>query len=289
MEENQLVGCIYIIKNLITNKYYVGQTRLFNPIGRWKDHFNDCFKKNTNNYLYNSIKKYGIINFCFQIIEDNIPIELLDEKERYYIEFFDSYNNGYNETIGGQDGEWHSKLTEEQVKEIIKLIKENEMDFGEIANIYNVDRSTISAINTGKHWNFSEIQYPIINKNKRKNFSEEEIQEIYELLKQGFSARYIGELYNVSNVNIININKGYIYKHDNIEYPIYRAVNSVPNLEVKQIKQVIKLLLTTNDSCSMISRKLNIGRKTISNINNGIGYLPIIKQLGYNDFPLRKQ
>jgi group I intron endonuclease len=51
-----------------------------------------------------AIKKYGFSNFDTVILEDNIDMDDLREKEIYYISKYDTYNNGYNSTIGGDSG-----------------------------------------------------------------------------------------------------------------------------------------------------------------------------------------
>ena len=52
------------------------------------------------------MKKYGVDNFYMEILERNVPNNNLDEREKYYIDKFNSFHNGYNETIGGE-GESH--------------------------------------------------------------------------------------------------------------------------------------------------------------------------------------
>lgn len=89
---------IYKITNLITNKCYVGFTN--NPDQRWKNH------KNCKQFrpLYNSMKKHGKENFIFEIVYQHENREhVLLEKEPFYIQYFDAYNNGYNCTKGGED------------------------------------------------------------------------------------------------------------------------------------------------------------------------------------------
>lgn len=71
------------------------------------------------------MRKYGIENFQVTILESGIKRELLDEREIYWIAYYDSYNNGYNETKGGRGcqglaGEMHPKhkLTLQDVRDI---------------------------------------------------------------------------------------------------------------------------------------------------------------------------
>ena len=58
--------------------------------------------KTENTALYQSMRKYGIENFVFSILEECLENEL-DEKEQFWIKSLDSYTHGYNMTQGGQD------------------------------------------------------------------------------------------------------------------------------------------------------------------------------------------
>jgi len=94
------MGCIYMVRNLVTGMAYIGQTK--DPHKRFNTHKNLAFGKRKNNYpLYVDMRNYGIDNFEFIILEDNVPQEEMGNREKYYIEKYDTYNNGYNRTIGG--------------------------------------------------------------------------------------------------------------------------------------------------------------------------------------------
>lgn len=88
---------IYKIKNNINGKLYIGQS--VNIEKRWKNH--KCSKPLYP--LYKAFEKYGIDNFTFSVICE-CPKSSLDEYEISYIKYYDSYNNGYNLTIGGSSG-----------------------------------------------------------------------------------------------------------------------------------------------------------------------------------------
>lgn len=90
-----MVG-IYKITNLINNKMYIGQST--NIQERWEEHKFYSSKEQTA--IQQAFKKYGISNFSFEVIEE-CPKEKLDEREIYWIQFYDTYNNGYNLTKGG--------------------------------------------------------------------------------------------------------------------------------------------------------------------------------------------
>ena len=123
---------IYKITNKINNHSYIGQS--INIKQRWSSHKSyyktNALSKNEKYYncnLYTAMRKYGIDNFVFEIIEE-CDSELLDEREKYWIEFYDTYNNGYNMTKGG-DGSPHeingrALLTTEDVIKIRTMYKE---------------------------------------------------------------------------------------------------------------------------------------------------------------------
>lgn len=54
-----------------------------------------------NDHLLKAFRKYGVENFEVEIIDNAKNIEELNQKEIYWIEFYDSYNNGYNKCFGG--------------------------------------------------------------------------------------------------------------------------------------------------------------------------------------------
>lgn len=98
----KLIG-IYKIINNINGKIYIGQS--INISKRIYEHKYKAFCKEDISYnsaIHSSLRKYGIENFTFEIIEECL-IEELDEKEKYYIEYFNTISpNGYNILEGGQ-------------------------------------------------------------------------------------------------------------------------------------------------------------------------------------------
>ncbi len=92
---------IYKIKNLVNNKIYIGSTT--DPERRKKEHFGSAtWNVQSYNYpLQKAIRKYGKENFIFSIVE-KCDIESCPERERYYIEYYNSLTNsgwGYNQTL----------------------------------------------------------------------------------------------------------------------------------------------------------------------------------------------
>lgn len=104
MEQNNL-GIIYKIINDINDKVYIGQTRQLLS-RRWAKHLSDSLTKDT--HLYRAMQKYGVDHFQIIPVEENIPVELLNEREQYWIQEFNSFKEGYNSTIGGDCGSFPS-------------------------------------------------------------------------------------------------------------------------------------------------------------------------------------
>lgn len=92
---------IYKITNKVNNKMYVGQT-IRDLKDRYEGHLYRAFINNSNTKLYNAMRKYGKENFEIEII-DNCSDSKLNERETYWINKLDTYNNGYNMTLGGED------------------------------------------------------------------------------------------------------------------------------------------------------------------------------------------
>lgn len=107
-------GYIYKITSP-SGKIYIGQT--INLKSRIKKHKRP--KRAHNEKIVNSIRKYGWDQHDFQIIEELVSVDikkLLNEREMYWIDFYDSYKNGLNCTKGGEGTIGHSHTTETKQK-----------------------------------------------------------------------------------------------------------------------------------------------------------------------------
>lgn len=152
---------IYQIINKINNKSYIGQSR--NIKRRFRDHKRIAYKENNINYnypLYQAIRKYGIENFSFEILEECTEDEL-NIKEHYYIS---KIHPEYNQTDGGDYEIIIQKLSKEQVSEIQNILINDQdglISHVELAKKYNVHRDTIRDINVGRTWHSSKLKYPL--------------------------------------------------------------------------------------------------------------------------------
>ena len=101
---NQVLGTmpvcgIYKITNKTTGLCYIGQA--VNVADRWKQHVKCSLGIDTpsQNKLYKAMLKDGVINFTFELLEQ-CDRQLLNEKERFYINLYQAYEFGYNSTKG---------------------------------------------------------------------------------------------------------------------------------------------------------------------------------------------
>lgn len=148
---------IYKIENQVTHECYIGQS--VDIERRWRHH------KNPNRWscgtsLYKAFSEYGIDAFAFSVVEE-CDKSVLDLREKYWISYYDSHANGYNETIGGMGSAHSVKLLDEDVAEIIRLLQETDVSQNEIAELFSVGIDTISEINNGKTRILQGVVYPI--------------------------------------------------------------------------------------------------------------------------------
>lgn len=113
-----MVG-IYKITNLLNNKSYIGQS---NNIER---RINEHFTSNSQE-IDQIIKEVGKNNFSIEVLEE-CTVEELNDKEKYWIKFYNSFYDGYNQTLGGQN-EYYGRpiLTVEDVKQIRQAYNNHE-------------------------------------------------------------------------------------------------------------------------------------------------------------------
>jgi len=91
---------IYKITRLKTGEIYIGKS--VNVKDRWVQHAKSCYHCGTisHSILHTTLEKDGIENFTWELLE-KVPKDKLGEREKYWIEFYDSKNYGLNEKAGG--------------------------------------------------------------------------------------------------------------------------------------------------------------------------------------------
>ena len=143
---------IYKITNDINDKIYIGKTTLTIE-ERWQQHKKDSVKRvlYEKRPLYRAINKYGIEHFHIELVEET---DNPNERECYWIEFYESYHNGYNATRGG-DGKslidfQYAKKRYEEIQNLAVVAKEMNIDtkhLGEVLRGMGVKTLTSAEVN----------------------------------------------------------------------------------------------------------------------------------------------
>lgn len=99
---------VYLLFNIVNEKYYVGQTTRKNC-----NRLNEHKLEKSNRYIHNAIKRYGVESFTVYVLANCSSIEELNKKERLWITILDACNPdvGYNMTSGGVLNWKHTETT----------------------------------------------------------------------------------------------------------------------------------------------------------------------------------
>ena len=165
LKKHNLISGIYRISR--KNKSYIGKS--IDIFKRWNAHANQSIKSGNFSLFYRTMHKH-LDEFVFEIVEIVKDKTVLNEREIYWIDYFNSYENGYNQTRGGDGvghdfkGEKHHncKVPEKIVKEIRCRYNDKKETFRDVYKDYKdfMRESTFKKI-----WNFSTWKhiYPEFN------------------------------------------------------------------------------------------------------------------------------
>lgn len=134
-----------------------------------------------------AIHKYGKDNFIIETVEE-CDQQLLNEREIYWISYYNSYETGYNSTLGGQEYTKMPKLIKKSA-EIIELYNEG-FSLRTIAKEYNVDHATIKSLLTRNNISLRDT--------RTYKFSKLQRQQIIEEVNKGASRKDIMQKFHIS-------------------------------------------------------------------------------------------
>lgn len=277
---------IYIIKNDINDKVYIGQS--INPKERFKEH---CRTSEKKLYIDKEINKLGKEHFWYEILENQV--NNYNEKEQYWIEYYNSKApNGYNIASGGEGipngvNCLSSSIKEEKILDsIIFDLKNTNLSYKDIAKKYYIrNENIICRINTGTSYRKSNLQYPIRKQRVDEIITEAKEKEIKNLLKNSLlTFSDIAKKYNISVSYVNSINRGLLKKRENEKYPIRQIIVTKNALSEQELEEICNLLINTKLSLRKISEKFNCGIDTIQGIKNGT--TKVYRRDKYN-YPLR--
>ena len=190
-------GFIYKITNKINGKSYIGQT-IQNVKERFYQHCaTKCSQAILNMVIHKAINKYGKSNFTIEVIEE-VESTNLNDRERYWIRYYDSYNNGYNSTEGGQDG---IKLFKNLDTESIVREYKSGKSLREIGRLFNVDKQTIKDLLVRNNIN--------LRTTRTYKLSQKDREDIIKDLSLGLSRKEIISKWHISKSYLSQLINGY--------------------------------------------------------------------------------
>ena len=177
-----MVGRIYIIRNTVNQKVYIGQTK-DTIVRRFGKHLSSC-----QYVIGKAIRKHGSHNFYVEMLEE-VNIDKLNEREMYWINLFNSTNNkfGYNMSIGGNVTRKASNIN---VQEVIGLFNDG-VNAVKIAKTFKTDISKITNI-----LKENNIKYGV------------ELQKVSEMTELGVIEDYTNNIGTMAIAEKYNIKKG---------------------------------------------------------------------------------
>ena len=269
---------VYRCLNKANGKSYIGVTSRGLDVRKY-DHLNDA-RIGSSQHFHNAIRKYGKESFEWSILEECESWEELEKREIYYIEKFDSFNNGYNMTLGGlgsygMKGErcHSSKITDIQALEIYKLLIEGK-PFKEISKLVGVSFNTVSRINRGTTFNhLYDVPAYKIRPRQSENMTEETALEIIELLLSGKSIDDISDEMNVNKSTVQNIFYGNTWFHLYDKPPCeIVGLQKDKKISVEKAKEIIELIISTDLNMTQISNITGVKTGQIRSIYRGITF-----------------
>lgn len=251
---------IYKLYNNITKKSYIGKST--NIEKRFIEHKNMALRGD-GYYIHSSIAKYGVENFDFIVLEECEEKEL-NKREKYYIEMFNSFENGYNLTTGGDGFDSFSSPTSKFSKEEIILIREhyNNRTYSGYAEMMadlfpnRVDEKTFLSIFHGQRysgvmpevftndnisWYKVKAKKLSIKKGEnhgRSNLTDLEAVEL-RILYNFIRVKDLSLIFDMSNGGIENIVEGQRYS----DLPVYKKTLGI--WENTKDEDILKLYLPT--------------------------------------------
>lgn len=275
------MGCIYMYTNKINGKRYVGQTICCLQ----KRHRQHLCQHET--YFDRALAKYGEENFSLEVLQDNISdVEELNRLEEFYIQKYDTFNNGYNMDRGGNN---RTRFSKEDRDVIIDLLKNSNLSMMQIGEETGYSIDVISDINTGSTFPKEGISYPVRKRRCSERYEEEDYWAVARLLKDTNLPFEEIAIKTGTDLNLVfDINQGKRigwFKKTGLQVPIRKTVQKA-KVSVQLGKQIIEALKKQDMSANEIGQLFNVPSFTVGSINRGTHS---VCQKIKEDYPIRKK
>lgn len=162
---------IYIIRNTVNNKVYVGQSK--NVERRFKNHMkaHQC-ESTKKKKLAIDLELYGKDVFYYEILAENIKMETAGDIELEYIKKYDSVNNGYNVSYntyetGKRSAETRRKISDSQRGEKNQMYGKTPVNAKRVLCI-DTNEEFKSATECANHYNLSVYKICCVCRGTRK-------------------------------------------------------------------------------------------------------------------------
>ena len=283
-------GIIYKAKSP-SGKVYIGQT-IKSLLDRRRKHISVAFRKSNkktyNTKFYRALRKYNT-KMDWEIIYANIPIINLNLLEIWNISKYNSFNNGYNGTLGGQ-----GILTKESIlRKKIKLSKSNKgcvpwikgkkhteitknkisiankgcIPWNKGKKLLEITKAKISENHArhmlGKHHSKETIVKMSGENNIMSKFTWKDVKNIRKLYSSGkYTHKCLGKKYNVCRQTIGQLISNETWKDED-----YIPIESTRvKLSIKEAKEIRKMFLGMNYTRKKLSKIYNISLSNIYDI-----------------------
>lgn len=201
-------GRIYIIRNTVNEKVYIGQTHVSIKL-RFQNHLSAA-RRGLDYVIGKAIRKYGEDKFYVELLEE-CTTEELNDREKYWIAFFNSTNNkfGYNMSIGGNVVRTTNDLDEILV---LNLFKQGNTST-KIAKILHVNPYKIAAILKNNNITYG------IDKQRTDKTTESMTIDLY---LDGYSTIDISKKFNINKSTVVRI-----LKRNNIKLRTFKETKNL--------------------------------------------------------------
>lgn len=255
---------IYQVTNINTNKSYIGYTSK-GIEKRIHKHYTNAIS-GLDTHFYKSIRKHGMQNFKWKIIDVANNLNEAKQKEIKYIEFFDTKQNGYNMTEGGDGGDIINQLSPEKYKlfiekQILNNTGPNNGRFSGYSDLDLIEFGVKFMIDTKFNW-IQNKWYEEYNLKLKvpQNFSKFRFNGKG---KQGFFEQIILMLNSLGYTDIKEIKYKPTDTHKTNLSNLYKGTKWYHNKKLKQNKQYLP---------EQVPKEWKIGRINFKNTHNVKNY-----------------
>ena len=249
------IGVIYKIENIINHKIYIGKSAVSFEY-RWAEHQKNFNSLRDNMVIHKAMFQYGKDAFEANVIEE-CDNSVIDSREQYWINYYDSYRSGYNCTVGGDGALKYDYLLIMQlwndgksILDISKIIGADRHTIAKVLKVNNIHEEEIYRRSHGK----SVLQYTIDGILVNKFYSLTDASE-------QFGQNNISNIKSCCQKNIFSA-YGYLWKYEEDNTTIDELVRQYQKYGKGRRKQVAQYdldgnLLNIYNSCRKAARSIN--------------------------------